>query len=423
MVLFSFFRVPQMSEIKERASEGAGVSVLAHFSFGSIALETEWTVGYEKWKQSPTKRIDLVPAISMYHKARNVMIRICFCSNIHRLEVRTHGIRMEDRSKKNTQSTKHILLDLSWLICAWGYPEFCTWDLDIDCISVTSSWRLFIPERAEGWSMHFISLKLWILLEANGNTEGDRVTFGIPIAEATHAPEVFRANGNLPVQSYSYGVINSPWHKKEHSIRKTVTTTSKCHVQFISFPCGSPESGASFWSSGCDLGQHVHSVQLDKAGTGDYGNCSFNLRASQKLRKSSNVQKRSGETRPLQVTSQLKTQQDLRPRATFNGRVGVQNEEPLLLFFGLSFAAIRLEAWKTECHTKSQKYQTIISIAVLDSKWTFSWIRTRKKWLIHRFTKCTTFKAQKPRRCGVNEVSHVSSPWIRTFIHITSQMW
>lgn len=37
-----------MSEIKERASEGAGVSVLAHFSFGSIALETEWTVGYEK---------------------------------------------------------------------------------------------------------------------------------------------------------------------------------------------------------------------------------------------------------------------------------------------------------------------------------------------------------------------------------------
>jgi len=47
MVLFSFFRVPQMSEIKERASEGAGVSVLAHFSFGSIALETE-SVGYEK---------------------------------------------------------------------------------------------------------------------------------------------------------------------------------------------------------------------------------------------------------------------------------------------------------------------------------------------------------------------------------------
>ena len=34
--------------------------------------------------------------------------------------------------------------------------------------------------------------------------------------------------------------------------------------------------------------------------------------------------------RPLQVTSQLKTQQDLRPRATFNGRVGVQNEELLL---------------------------------------------------------------------------------------------
>lgn len=159
------------------------------------------------------------------------------------------------------------------------------------------------------------------------------MTFGIPIAEATHALEVFRANGNLPVQSYSYGVINSPWHKKEHSIRKTVTTTSKCHVQFISFPCVSAESGASFWSSGCDLGQHVHSVQLDKAGTGDYGNCSFNLRASlrasQKLRTSSNVQKRSP-LRPLQVTSQLKTQQDLRPRATFNGRVGVQNEELLL---------------------------------------------------------------------------------------------
>ena len=195
------------------------------------------------------------------------------------------------------------------------------------------------------------------------------MTFGIPIAEATHALEVFRANGDLPVQSYSYGVINSPWHKKEHSIRKTVTTTSKCHVQFISFPCGSPESGASFWSSGCDLGQHVHSVQLDKAGTGDYGNCSFNLRASQKLRKSSNVQKRSGETAPGYIPAE----NSAGPKVKGNSWLLTEgseckNEEPLLLFFGLSFAAIRLEAWKTECHTKSQKYQTIISIAVLDSK-------------------------------------------------------
>jgi hypothetical protein len=37
-VLFSFLRVPQMSETNERVSADEGVvSVLAHFSFGSIA--------------------------------------------------------------------------------------------------------------------------------------------------------------------------------------------------------------------------------------------------------------------------------------------------------------------------------------------------------------------------------------------------
>ena len=37
-VLFNFLRVPQMSEMKERASTDEAASVLAHFSFGSIAL-------------------------------------------------------------------------------------------------------------------------------------------------------------------------------------------------------------------------------------------------------------------------------------------------------------------------------------------------------------------------------------------------